>query len=58
MIVANKIEDAVGKDTNKITIFFKDGRFKSYPILKKSECAREIVSTAVSEWKRKNNINE
>ncbi|WP_295157712.1 bifunctional phosphopantothenoylcysteine decarboxylase/phosphopantothenate--cysteine ligase CoaBC [uncultured Brachyspira sp.] len=53
MIVANKIEDSVGKDTNKITIFFKDGRFKSYPTLKKIECAKEIVIAAVSEWKKK-----
>ncbi|MDA0040619.1 hypothetical protein OFR42_08125 [Brachyspira hyodysenteriae] len=56
MIVANKIKDAIGKDTNKITIFFKDGRFKSFPLLSKKECAKEIVSEAVSEWKKKNNI--
>ncbi|WP_295162968.1 bifunctional phosphopantothenoylcysteine decarboxylase/phosphopantothenate--cysteine ligase CoaBC [uncultured Brachyspira sp.] len=56
MIVANKIKDAIGKDTNKITIFFKDGRFKSYPMLSKRECAKEIVYTAVCEWKKKNNI--
>ncbi|WP_300365086.1 bifunctional phosphopantothenoylcysteine decarboxylase/phosphopantothenate--cysteine ligase CoaBC [Brachyspira sp.] len=56
MIVANKIEDSVGKDTNKITIFFKDGRFKAYPTLNKKECAKEIVIEAVSEWKKKNNI--
>ena len=49
MIVANKIKDAIGKDTNKITIFFKDGRYKSYPILSKKECAKEIVSIAVEE---------
>ena len=53
MIVANKIKDAIGKDTNKITIFFKDGRYKSYPILSKKECAKEIVSIAVEEWKNK-----
>ncbi|PTY41287.1 bifunctional phosphopantothenoylcysteine decarboxylase/phosphopantothenate--cysteine ligase CoaBC [Brachyspira hampsonii] len=56
MIVANKIKDAIGKDTNKITIFFKDGRFKSFPVLNKKECAKEIVSEAVSEWNKKNNI--
>ncbi|MBW5410857.1 bifunctional phosphopantothenoylcysteine decarboxylase/phosphopantothenate--cysteine ligase CoaBC, partial [Brachyspira hampsonii] len=56
MIVANKIKDAIGKDTNKITIFFKDGRFKSFPVLSKKECAKEIVSEAVSEWNKKNNI--
>lgn len=58
MIVANKIQDAIGKDTNKITIFFKDGRFKSFPILSKRECAKEIVSEAVLEWKKKNNIRD
>ncbi|PCG20799.1 bifunctional phosphopantothenoylcysteine decarboxylase/phosphopantothenate--cysteine ligase CoaBC [Brachyspira sp. G79] len=57
MIVANKIKDSIGKDTNKITIFFKDGRFKSYPILSKRECAVEIVNIAVYEWKKKNGYN-
>lgn len=57
MIVANNIKDAIGKDTNKITIFFRDGRFKSYPTLTKKECAKEIVAAAVIEWKNKNNIN-
>ena len=56
MIVANKIKDAIGKDTNKITIFFKDGRYKSYPILSKKECAKEIVSIAVEEWKNKQQL--
>lgn len=58
MIVANKIKDAIGKDTNKITILFKDGRLKSYPVLSKEECAKEIVDTAVSEWKKKNNLQD
>lgn len=57
MIVANKIKDSIGKDTNKITIFFKDGLFKSYPILSKRECAEEIVNIAVYEWKKKNGYN-
>ena len=57
MIVANKIKDSIGKDTNKITIFFKDGRFKSYPILSKRECAEEIVNISVYEWKKKNGYN-
>ena len=56
MIVANKIKDAIGKDTNKITIFFKDGRYKTYPILSKKECAKEIVSIAVEEWKNKQQL--
>lgn len=56
MIVANKIKDAIGKDTNKITILFRDGRIKHYPLLSKRECAKEIVDAAVSEWKKKNNI--
>ncbi|MEI0563733.1 bifunctional phosphopantothenoylcysteine decarboxylase/phosphopantothenate--cysteine ligase CoaBC [Brachyspira pulli] len=56
MIVANKIKDAIGKDTNKITIFFRDGRYKSYPILSKKECAKEIVSIAVEEWKNKQQL--
>ena len=58
MIVANKIKDAIGKDTNKITIFFKDGRYKSYPILSKKECAKEIVSIAVEEWKNKQQVEK
>ena len=57
MIVANKIEDSIGKDTNKISIYFKDGRFKSYPVLSKKECAEEIVNMAVEEWKKKNSYN-
>lgn len=56
MIVANKIKDAIGKDTNKITIFFRDGRYKSYPILSKKECAKEVVSIAVEEWKNKQQL--
>lgn len=56
MIVANNIKDAIGKDTNKITIFFKDGRVKDFPILSKRECAKEIVEIAVEEWRAKNNI--
>ena len=56
MIVANKIKDAIGKDTNKITIFFRDSRYKSYPILSKKECAKEIVSIAVEEWKNKQQL--
>lgn len=56
MIVANNIKDAIGKDTNKITIFFKDGRVKDFPILSKRECAKEIVEIAVEEWRVKNNI--
>lgn len=55
MIVANNIKDAIGKDTNKITIFFKDGRVKYFPILSKKECAKEIVDIAVEEWQNKNN---
>ncbi len=55
MIVANNIKDAIGKDTNKITIFFKDGRVKYFPVLSKRECAKEIVDMAVEEWLRKNN---
>ncbi|WP_432633146.1 bifunctional phosphopantothenoylcysteine decarboxylase/phosphopantothenate--cysteine ligase CoaBC [Brachyspira sp.] len=54
MIVANNIKDAIGKDTNKITIFFKDGRVKDFPILSKKECAKEIVNIAVEEWHNKN----
>ena len=54
MIVANNIRDAIGKDTNKITIFFKDGRVKDFPILSKKECAKEIVNIAVEEWHNKN----
>ena len=54
MIVANNIKDAIGKDTNKITIFFKDGRVRNFPVLSKRECAKEIVSIAVEEWKNKN----
>ena len=54
MIVANNIKDAIGKDTNKITIFFKDGRVKDFPILSKRECAKEIVNIAVEEWRNKN----
>lgn len=54
MIVANNIKDAIGKDTNKITIFFKDGRVKDFPILSKRECAKEIVNIAVEEWHNKN----
>ena len=53
MIVANNIKDAIGKDTNKITIIFKDGRCRDFPVLSKKECAREIVSIAVEEWKKK-----
>ena len=53
MIVANNIKDAIGKDTNKITIFFSDGRYKKFPLLSKKECAKEIVSIAVEEWKKK-----
>lgn len=55
MIVANNIKDAIGKDTNKITIFFKDGRVKYFPVLSKRECAKEIVDMAVEEWLLKNN---
>ena len=54
MIVANNIKDAIGKDTNKITIFFKDGRVKDFPILSKRECAKKIVNIAVEEWHNKN----
>lgn len=54
MIVANNIKDAIGKDTNKITIFFKDGRVKDCPVLSKRECAKEIVDIAVEEWLNKN----
>ncbi len=54
MIVANNIKDAIGKDTNKITIFFKDGRVKDFQILSKRECAKEIVNIAVEEWHNKN----
>ena len=54
MIVANNIKDAIGKDTNKITIFFKDGRVKDFPILSKKECAKEIVNIAMEEWHNKN----
>lgn len=54
MIVANNIKDAIGKDTNKITIFFKDGRVKDFPVLSKRECAKEIVDIAVEEWLNKN----
>lgn len=54
MIVANNIKDAIGKDTNKITIFFKDGRVKDFPILSKRECAKEIVNIAVEKWHNKN----
>ena len=53
MIVANNIRDAIGKDTNKITILFKDGRYKTFPVLTKKECAKEIVNIAVEEWKKK-----
>ena len=56
MIVANNIKDAIGKDTNKITIFFKDGRVKYFPILSKKECAKEIVNIAVEEWRNKNKL--
>ena len=56
MIVANNIKDAIGKDTNKITIFFKDGRVKDFPILSKKECAKEIVNIAVEEWHNKNKL--
>lgn len=54
MIIANNIKDAIGKETNKITIFFKDGRVKDFPILSKRECAKEIVNIAVEEWHNKN----
>lgn len=54
MIVANNIKDAIGKDTNKITIFFKDGRVKDFPVLSKRKCAKEIVDIAVEEWLNKN----
>lgn len=56
MIVANNIKDAIGKDTNKITIFFKDGRVKDFPILSKKECAKEIINIAVEEWHNKNKL--
>lgn len=55
MIVANNIKDAIGKETNKITIFFKDGREIVFPVLSKRECAKEIVNMAVKEWRNKNN---
>ena len=56
MIVSNNIKDAIGKDTNKITIFFKDGRVKDFPILSKKECAKEIINIAVEEWHNKNKL--
>ena len=53
IIVANNIKDSIGKDTNKITIFFNDGRYKSFPILNKKECAKEIINISFEEWKKK-----
>lgn len=56
IIVANKIEDAVGKDTDKITIFYKDGTKKEYPKMEKEDCAKIILETSFDIWNKKNNI--
>ncbi len=47
MIVANKILDAVGQNTNKISIFRRDGFKCKYDVMSKHECAKVIVKMAL-----------
>jgi phosphopantothenoylcysteine decarboxylase / phosphopantothenate---cysteine ligase len=51
MIVLNNIADAgagFGYDTNKITIFTKDGNREALPLMSKEECARRILEQLFS----------
>jgi phosphopantothenoylcysteine decarboxylase/phosphopantothenate--cysteine ligase len=52
LLVLNSLQDegaGFGTNTNKIAIFDKRGEKKSFPLLKKSEVAREIVNAIISE---------
>lgn len=57
MIVANKISESVGLDTNKITIFYKDGRSEIFDTMSKNKCASVIVDSAYKLWLAKNKVN-
>jgi phosphopantothenoylcysteine decarboxylase/phosphopantothenate--cysteine ligase len=51
MIVLNDIAEAgagFGHDTNKVTIFTKNGSKESLPLLSKEECAREILNRIIT----------
>lgn len=55
MIVGNIISDSIGMSTNKITIFFKDESKKEYPVMSKSECAKNIIDEALHIFNNKKN---
>ncbi len=55
MIVGNIISDAIGMSTNKITIFFKDEIKKEYPVMSKSDCAKNIIDEALRIFSNKKN---
>lgn len=50
MIVLNSLKDegaGFGKDTNKVTLFFKDGKERPYTAKSKSEVAKDIVDAII-----------
>lgn len=52
LLVLNSLQDegaGFGTNTNKIAIFDKKGEKKTFPLMKKSEVAREIVNAIISE---------
>ena len=52
LLVLNSLQDegaGFGTNTNKIAIFDKRGEKKTFPLMKKSEVAREIVNAIISE---------
>lgn len=50
LLILNSLNDegaGFGKDTNKITLFYKDGSQKSFPLKTKSELAKDIVDAII-----------
>jgi phosphopantothenoylcysteine decarboxylase/phosphopantothenate--cysteine ligase len=50
LIVLNSMNDEAagfGKDTNKVTLFFKDGKERPYTAKSKSEVAKDIVDAII-----------
>jgi phosphopantothenoylcysteine decarboxylase/phosphopantothenate--cysteine ligase len=50
MIVLNNIADSgvgFGLDTNKITVFTRNGSREDFPLMTKEECARHILNTII-----------
>ncbi len=48
LIIANKIADSFAKDTNKVTLIFKNSRKEALPVLAKEKLAKVILDKILS----------